>query len=88
MRYLDTTPVVRVNKKTKKSATVTPACDATTEVQLLWNKDGVAGPAGPAGPAGAAGARGAAGTDGVAGAEGTAGNGYGPFSYKIGDTGP
>jgi hypothetical protein len=45
----------------------------------------VAGPAGPAGPAGAAGAKGADGGDGVAGSDG---NGYGPFSYKIGDTGP
>jgi hypothetical protein len=41
--------------------------------------------AGPAGPAGAAGAKGADGGDGVAGSDG---NGYGPFSYKIGDTGP
>jgi hypothetical protein len=85
MRYLDTTPVVKTNKKTKKSTTVTPACDAATEVQLAWNKDGVAGPAGPAGAAGAAGAKGKDGTDGAAGADGT---GYGPFSYKIGDTGP
>ncbi len=85
MRYLDTTPVVKTNKKTKKSTTVTPACDAATEVQLAWNKDGVAGPAGPAGAAGAAGAKGADGADGSAGANG---NGYGPFDYKIGDTGP
>ena len=85
MRYLDTAPVVKKDKKTKKSTTVTPACDATTEVQLVWNKDGVAGPAGPAGPAGAAGAAGAKGADG---ADGASGNGYGPFDYKIGDTGP
>ena len=85
MRYLDTAPVVKKDKKTKKSTTVTPACDAATEVQLVWNKDGVAGPAGPAGPAGAAGAKGA---DGGEGAAGSNGNGYGPFSYKIGDTGP
>ena len=82
MRYLDTAPVVKKDKKTKKSMTVTPACDATTEVQLVWNKDGVAGPAGPAGAAGAAGAKGADGADGASG------NGYGPFDYKIGDTGP
>ena len=82
MRYLDNTPVVKTNKKTKKSTTVTPACDVATEVQLAWNKDGVAG---PAGAAGAAGAKGKDGTDGAAGADGT---GYGPFSYKIGDTGP
>ena len=88
MRYLDNTPVVKTNKKTKKSTTVTPACDAATEVQLAWNKDGVAGPAGPAGPAGAAGAAGAKGADGADGAAGANGNGYGPFSYKIGDTGP
>ena len=88
MRYLDTTPVVKTNKKTKKSTTVTPSCDAATEVQLAWNKDGVAGPAGPAGPAGAAGAAGAKGADGADGAAGANGNGYGPFSYKIGDTGP
>lgn len=61
---------------------MTPACDATTEIQLVWNKEGVAG---PAGPAGAAGAKGADGGDGAAGSDG---NGYGPFSYKIGDTGP
>ena len=85
MRYLDTAPVVKKDKKTKKSTTVTPACDATTEIQLVWNKEGVAGPAGPAGPAGAAGAKGADGGDGAAGSNG---NGYGPFSYKIGDTGP
>ena len=85
MRYLDTAPVVKKDKKTKKSTTVTPACDATTEVQLVWNRDGVAGPAGPAGAAGAAGAKGADGADGAAGANG---NGYGPFDYKIGDTGP
>ena len=85
MRYLDTVPVVKKDKKTKKSTTVTPACDATTEIQLVWNKEGVAGPAGPAGPAGAAGAKGADGGDGAAGSNG---NGYGPFSYKIGDTGP
>ena len=85
MRYLDTAPVVKKDKKTKKSTTVTPACDATTEVQLIWNRDGVAGPAGPAGAAGAAGAKGADGADGAAGANG---NGYGPFDYKIGDTGP
>ena len=85
MRYLDTVPVVKKDKKTKKSTTVTPACDATTEIQLVWNKEGVAGPAGPAGPAGAAGAKGADGGDGAAGSDG---NGYGPFSYKIGDTGP
>ena len=85
MRYLDTAPIVKKDKKTKKSTTVTPACDATTEIQLVWNKEGVAGPAGPAGPAGAAGAKGA---DGGEGAAGSNGNGYGPFSYKIGDTGP
>ena len=85
MRYLDTTPIVKKDKKTKKSTTVTPTCDATTEIQLVWNKEGVAGPAGPAGPAGAAGAKGA---DGGEGAAGSNGNGYGPFSYKIGDTGP
>jgi len=94
MRYLDTTPITRTNKKTKKSVAVVPECDATTEVQLVWNKEGVAGPAGPAGPAGAAGAKGA---DGAAGAKGSSGedgtqgadgNGYGPFSYNIGDTGP
>ena len=85
MRYLDTAPIVKKDKKTKKSTTVTPTCDATTEIQLVWNKEGVAGPAGPAGPAGAAGAKGAAGGDGAAGSDG---NGYGPFSYKIGDTGP
>ena len=88
MRYLDTAPVVKKDKKTKKSTTVTPACDATTEIQLVWNKEGVAGPAGPAGPAGAAGATGAKGADGGEGAAGSNGNGYGPFSYKIGDTGP
>ena len=82
MRYLDTAPVVKKDKKTKKSTTVTPACDATTEIQLVWNKDGVAGPAGPAGAAGAAGSKGADGADGANG------NGYGPFDYKIGDTGP
>ena len=82
MRYLDTAPIIKTNKKTKKSTTVVPACDATTEVQLIWNKEGVAGPAGPAGPAGA---KGAIGVDGNAGADG---NGYGPFSYNIGDTGP
>ncbi|MCX6132046.1 MAG: hypothetical protein NTX25_23685, partial [Proteobacteria bacterium] len=43
MRYLDTAPVVKKDKKTKKSTTVTPTCDAATEVQLVWNKDGVAG---------------------------------------------
>ena len=64
MRYLDTAPVIQINKKTKKSTTVVPACDATTEVQLAWNKDGVAG------------------------APRADGNGYGPFSYNIGDTGP
>jgi hypothetical protein len=85
MRYLDTAPIVKKDKKTKKTTTVTPACDAATEIQLVWNKEGVAGPAGPAGPAGAAGAKGADGGDGVAGSDG---NGYGPFSYKIGDTGP
>ncbi len=85
MRYLDNTPVVRTNKKTKKTTTVTPACDAATEIQLAWNKDGVAGPAGPAGAAGAAGSKGSDGADGAAGSNG---NGYGPFSYKIGDTGP
>ena len=85
MRYLDTAPIVKKDKKTKKSTTVTPTCDATTEIQLVWNKEGVAGPAGPAGPAGAAGAKGA---DGGEGAAGSNGNGYGPFSYKIGDTGP
>ena len=85
MRYLDTAPIVKKDKKTKKSTTVTPACDATTEIQLVWNKEGVAGPAGPAGPAGAAGAKGADGGEGAAGSDG---NGYGPFSYKIGDTGP
>jgi len=79
MRYLDTTPVVKTNKKTKKTTAVTPACDATIEVQLAWNKDGVAG------PAGVSGAKGADGVNGTAGADG---NGYGPFSYKIGDTGP
>jgi len=82
MRYLDTAPIVKKDKKTKKTTTVTPACDAATEIQLVWNKEGVAG---PAGPAGAAGAKGADGGDGVAGSDG---NGYGPFSYKIGDTGP
>ena len=82
MRYLDTAPVVKKDKKTKKSTTVTPACDATTEIQLVWNKDGVAGPAGAAGAAGAKGADGAKGTDGADG------SGYGPFDYKIGDTGP
>jgi hypothetical protein len=76
MRYLDTAPVVKKDKKTKKSTTVTPACDATTEFQLVWNRDGVAGPAG------------AKGTDGTKGTDGADGNGYGPFSYKIGDTGP
>ena len=85
MRYLDTAPIVKKDKKTKKTTTVTPACDAATEIQLVWNKEGVAGPAGPAGPAGGAGAKGADGGDGVAGSDG---NGYGPFSYKIGDTGP
>ena len=35
MRYLDTAPVVKKDKKTKKSTTVTPACDATTEIQLV-----------------------------------------------------
>jgi hypothetical protein len=85
MRYLDTAPIVKKDKKTRKTTTVIPACDAATEIQLVWNKEGVAGPAGPAGPAGAAGAKGADGGDGVAGSDG---NGYGPFSYKIGDTGP
>jgi hypothetical protein len=88
MRYLDTAPVVKKDKKTKKSTTVTPACDAATEVQLVWNKDGVAGPVGPAGPAGPAGNAGAKGADGGDGAAGANGNGYGPFDYKIGDTGP
>ena len=88
MRYLDTTPVVKTNKKTKKTTTVNPACDATTEVQLAWNKDGVAGPAGPAGASGLAGVSGAKGADGADGTAGADGNGYGPFSYKIGDTGP
>ena len=67
MRYLDNTPVVRTNKKTKKTTTVTPACDAATEIQLAWNKDGVAG---PAGAAGAAGAKGSDGADGAAGSNG------------------
>jgi hypothetical protein len=88
MRYLDTAPIVKKDKKTKKTTTVTPACDAATEIQLVWNKEGVAGPAGPAGPAGAAGAAGAKGADGGDGVAGSDGNGYGPFSYKIGDTGP
>ena len=88
MRYLDAAPVVKKDKKTKKSTTVTPKCDATTEIQLVWNKEGVAGPAGAAGPAGPAGAAGAKGADGGDGAAGSNGNGYGPFSYKIGDTGP
>ena len=88
MRYLDTAPIVKKDKKTKKSTTVTPACDATTEIQLVWNKEGVAGPAGAAGPAGPGGAAGAKGADGGEGAAGSNGNGYGPFSYKIGDTGP
>jgi len=88
MRYLDTAPVVKKDKKTKKTTTVTPACDATTEVQLVWNKDGVAGPAGATGATGATGAAGAKGADGAEGAAGSNGNGYGPFSYKIGDTGP